>query len=147
MDVHLDQRIRFLETQVQVLIQRSNQNPDPQVLQQMVQRLQLAEMKSDIQKVQIATLQTLVSALLDELVLAGSLRDNIKEILDITTKMAEQTSLPKELTHNVPFEVDKLLGQAPRTPYHYPNSPPLSPYNTNPIPYQTPEYFNNARGW
>jgi hypothetical protein len=149
MDVHLDQRIRFLETQVQVLIQRSNQNPDPQVLQQTTQRLQLAEMKSDMQQVQIATLQTLVRTLLDELVLAGSLRENIKEILEITAKMAEQPSLPKELTPNVPFEVDKLLGQPSKHPYHYTPSTavPLAPYNTNPIPYQTPSYFNNAPSW
>jgi hypothetical protein len=149
MDVNHDQRIRFLESQVQVLVQRSNQNPDPQVLQQMGHRLQTAEMRCSMHQVQIATLQTLVRTLLDELVLAGALRDNIKEILEITVKMAEQPSLTKELAPNVFMEVEKLLGLGSKNPYpHHPyTTTPFQPYNTNPIPYQTPQYFNNASGW
>lgn len=150
MDVHLDQRFSYLETQMQILIQRSNQNPDPHVLQQTIERLQVAELQSSMQQVQIAALQTLIRTLLDELVLAGSLKDNIKEIIEITAKMAEQPTLVKELMPNMPFEVDKLLGRDVSRPYQYATYAPynqLQPFNTNPIPYQKPQYFNNAGKW
>ena len=150
MDAVTDQRFNYLETQLRILIQRSNQNPDPHVLQQTTERLQVAELQSSMQQVQIAALQTLVRTLLDELVLAGSLKDNIKEIIEITAKMAEQPTLVKELMPNMPFEVDKLLGRGVNLPYQYAAYTPynqLQPFNTNPIPYQTPQYFNNAGKW